>query len=77
MAIVINYVATKEEFVCIHGQIQVDENTLVGDYVYIFLKTDEGTNISTPRQYLDNFDTYQEMYDRFSSETEVAPEEFL
>lgn len=77
MAVVINYVATKEEFVCIHGQIRADENTLIGVYNYVFLKVDEGTNISTPRQYLEQFDTYQEMYNRFSGETTVTPEEFL
>lgn len=77
MAVVINHVSEKDEFVCIHGQIRADENTLIGDYTYVFMFAVEGTNISTPREHIDNFDTYQEMYDRFSGETTVTPEEYL
>lgn len=77
MAVIINYVAPENEYVCVHGQLRLDENTLVGDYNYSFFKVVTGTHIDTPRQFLENFDTYQEMYNRFSSETTVPEEEML
>lgn len=77
MAVIINYIAEKQEFVCVHGRLRLDENTLVGDYNYSFFKTVEGTHIDTPRQFLEQFDTYQEMYNRFYNETTVPDEEML
>lgn len=77
MAVVINFVAEEDGFVCYYGQLRADENTLVGNYEYVFQKVVEGTHIDTPREHLDFFTTYQDMYDAFYELTTVPSEAYL
>lgn len=53
---------TETKYICIHGQLVLTAGGIAGDYTYSFHKVTEGQNVKTARQYLERFNTYQELY---------------
>ena len=66
--------ATK--YICIHGKLVKADDTLTGAYTYSFQKPVAGIHLVSSRQFLDQFDTYNELKSSFPGQN-VPDEKML
>lgn len=63
----ISYTETK--YICIHGQLVKSDDTLFGAYDYAFMIVNPGNRVTTCRQFLDEFDSLEDMQQAFPEQT--------